>query len=64
MILFEPDVDVSQRLLTEAEYQFVSRPTADGVQDADGGEDTTGDASDENMQGGSGNSSDVPPVEL
>ena len=72
VILFEPDDDISQRLLTEAQYQFVQRPTAEGVQDADTGEDAGGDATGDGTQGDTDNpsggsdkpSEDVPPVEL
>lgn len=72
VILFEPDDDISQRLLTEAQYQFVQRPTAEGVQDAGTGEDIGGDTTGDDTQGDTDNpsggsdkpSEDVPPVEL
>ena len=42
-VLFSPDEELTQRLNTEKEFQFVTKPTADGEQDAeddssDGGE--------------------------
>lgn len=72
VILFEPDDDISQRLLTEAQYQFVQRPSAEGVQDAGTGEDAGGDTTGDDTQGDTDNpsggsdkpSEDVPPVEL
>ena len=33
-VLFDPDQELTQRMNTEREFQFVSKPTADGEQDA------------------------------
>lgn len=43
-VLFEPDQELTQRLNTEREFQFVSKPTTDGEQDAaEDDEPTDGD---------------------
>ena len=34
-VLFSPDEELTQRLNTEKEFQFVTKPTADGEQDAE-----------------------------
>ena len=34
-VLFDPDEELTQRLKTEKEFQFVSKPTKEGEQDAD-----------------------------
>ena len=34
-VLFTPDEELTQRLNTEKEFQFVTKPTADGEQDAE-----------------------------
>ena len=34
-VLFSPDAELTQRLNTEKEFQFVTKPTADGEQDAE-----------------------------
>ena len=34
-VLFTPDEELTQRLNTEKEFQFVAKPTADGEQDAE-----------------------------
>ena len=41
-VLFSPDEELTQRLNTEKEFQFVTKPTADGEQDAedDGSDDS------------------------
>ena len=41
-VTFEPDADLTQRLNTEREFQFVTKPTADGEQDAAGDDGLTG----------------------
>ena len=43
-VLFSPDEELTQRLNTEKEFQFVTKPTADGEQDAedDGSADDSG----------------------
>ena len=43
-VLFTPDEELTQRLNTEKEFQFVTKPTADGEQDAE--DDGSGDDSD------------------
>lgn len=37
-VLFEPDAELTQRLNTERQFQFVAKPTADGKQDAEDGD--------------------------
>ena len=34
-VLFDPDIDLTQRLNTEREFQFVNKPTAEGEKDAE-----------------------------
>ena len=41
-VLFTPDEELTQRLNTEKEFQFVTKPTADGEQDAE--DDGSGDS--------------------
>lgn len=38
-IVFEPDADLRARLLTEAEFKFVDKPTPEGEQDVTGDEE-------------------------
>lgn len=38
-IIFEPDADLRARLLTEAEFKFVDKPTPEGEQDVTGDEE-------------------------
>lgn len=59
-VTFEPDGDLTQRLNTEREFQFVAKPTVDGEQDvddgdgqpADGGGQTDGGGEDKNAPDG------------
>ena len=53
-VLFTPDADMTERLNSEAEFQFVAKPTADGKQDAEDNESTGPDPD----TGGT-----VPPLE-
>ena len=50
-VLFTPDEELTQRLTTEKEFQFVTKPTADGEQDA---EDEGTDDNPSTPPGGSG----------
>lgn len=59
-VVFEPDLDLTARLNTERQFQFVSKPTTDGEQDAMAG----GDAfNDDNTQPGEGDENDAPVPE-
>lgn len=49
-VLFDPDGDLTQRLNTEKQFQFVNKPTAEGEQDADEAADSP--TPDGNEQGG------------
>ena len=45
-VLFNPDEELTQRLNTEKEFQFVNKPTAEGEQDVEGDDgDNTGGTS-------------------
>lgn len=39
-VLFDPDGELTQRLNTEKQFQFVTKPTAEGEQDADESDDS------------------------
>ena len=41
-VLFDPDPELTQRMNAEREFQFVSKPTADGEQDAADDSDNDG----------------------
>ena len=55
-VLFEPDEELTQRLNTEREFQFVAKPTAEGEKDAEADDE----AGDTGSGGTAGGGSDLP----
>lgn len=58
-VTFDPDGELTQRLNQERQFQFVTKPTAEGEQDAQGDDNTEGTQQGGNSGSGSQGDGDV-----